>query len=163
MESAQLSFLPSDGLKDPGPSDRDRARCVLLRFANLSRIRLAKDPGRMHFDHETHANFLEVLRSESGRLAARREEVYAVLEAAGRPLTDREVLAETSYPELNCVQPRITELIKSGMLFEFGRTKCGVTGKTVRVSAIALDREGRETAVFAAWKQLLEVENEIEA
>ncbi len=47
--------------------------------------------------------------------------------------TDREIMMALGYSEPNQVRPRITELVKMGMLHEVGKTKCDITGKNVRL------------------------------
>jgi|TARA_R100000482_G_scaffold124940_1_gene80162 hypothetical protein len=47
--------------------------------------------------------------------------------------TDRQVQQKLGFAERNMVQPRVTELIGKGLLEEAGKTKCQITGKTVRL------------------------------
>ena len=47
--------------------------------------------------------------------------------------TDRQIKNYLGYDEMNCVRPRITELIDSGHIREIGSVKCETTGKTVRL------------------------------
>jgi len=53
-----------------------------------------------------------------------------------RPLTDREVLDDMGFRDMNCVRPRITELIRGGKLIEVDRRKDGLTGHLVRMVTI---------------------------
>lgn len=164
MQFQQMEFLTDvAGRADFSPqaikiSERERADLVLRDFADLEEVEVAKSRRRGHWDHAGHDNSAEAMREDARLMDRRREEVFGLYEGAGRPLTDREALALTSYPEVNCVQPRITELVQAGRLFEFGKKRCAVTGKRVRVCAIALDRGGQETAVFRAWKKVVKEE-----
>ena len=57
-----------------------------------------------------------------------------ILDVIGdRPMTDREIKEELFLQDMNCVRPRITELVKDGLLLEVGSKKDKVTGRTVRV------------------------------
>lgn len=47
--------------------------------------------------------------------------------------TDREIMLRLGRIDMNDVRPRITELIKEGVLYEENRRKCYTTGKIVRV------------------------------
>ena len=46
--------------------------------------------------------------------------------------TDRDVMQELEWNDMNMVRPRITELIKKGMLRETGSMQCAVTGRRCR-------------------------------
>lgn len=73
----------------------------------------------------------EAIQSE-GKLSMRQALILQWLLAHPQPWTDREIAAGMGYPDMNCVRPRITELIKIGLVSEFDNVKCVVTGKTVR-------------------------------
>jgi predicted HTH transcriptional regulator len=63
----------------------------------------------------------------------------AIIDAmCGQAMTDREVKNNLSLPDMNCVRPRITELVKDGLLLEVGSKKDEATGRTVRVCRRAL-------------------------
>ncbi len=57
-----------------------------------------------------------------------------------RPWTDREVAARMEFPDMNCVRPRITELVEQGLLHEVDSVRCTITGKTVRRTAPAFQQ-----------------------
>lgn len=67
--------------------------------------------------------------------------------------TDRMILDglnlefDAKLPDMNCVRPRVTELIKKGLLWELGSTRCAVTNKTVRIVAIPKENE-RQMSFF---------------
>jgi hypothetical protein len=46
--------------------------------------------------------------------------------------TDRRIKEHLNLPDMNNVRPRVTELIKLGLLIECGDEVCDVTNKTVR-------------------------------
>ena len=46
--------------------------------------------------------------------------------------TDRRIKDHLSLPDMNNVRPRVTELIKLGLLIECGVETCEVTNKSVR-------------------------------
>lgn len=68
----------------------------------------------------------------NGRLGKRAATILKWLKANPRPYTDREVAARLGYPDMNCVRPRITELVQEGLLVEVDSVRCHITGKTVR-------------------------------
>lgn len=60
--------------------------------------------------------------------------------------TDRQVLAHLELPDMNCVRPRLTELVQGGWLVEAGTAECPVTRKQVRVLRLATGAERAERA-----------------
>lgn len=85
--------------------------------------------------HEAHAEL-----AAAGTLGKRQAVIYAWMAANPRPWTDREVAAHLNFPDMNCVRPRITELVKQGLLTEVDSVRCPVTGKTVRRVAPVLQQ-----------------------
>lgn len=51
-------------------------------------------------------------------------------------LTDRQVMNKLGLTDMNAVRPRLSELIKAGILIECGKTKDETTGKTVRLCTV---------------------------
>lgn len=78
--------------------------------------------------------------SADGRLSKRQAVIYAWMAAHPQPWTDRGVAAHLNFPDMNCVRPRITELIGRGLLVEVDSVRCPVTGKTVRRVAPVLQQ-----------------------
>lgn len=76
----------------------------------------------------------------TGALSKRQAVIYAWLSAHPRPWTDREVAAHLNFPDMNCVRPRITELVSMGLLTEVDSVRCPVAGKTVRRVAPVLQQ-----------------------
>lgn len=82
----------------------------------------------------THTNShlaFEAIRAD-GKLSTRQALILQWLLANPQPWTDREIAAKMGYPDMNCVRPRITELVQLGLVMEHDNVKCAVTGKTVR-------------------------------
>jgi hypothetical protein len=52
--------------------------------------------------------------------------------------TDREICSLLNLPDMNCVRPRITELVKAGWLAQHYNVTDEVTGKKVRTVAPSL-------------------------
>ena len=88
---------------------------------------------RIHED--SRLSYAEGLRE--GLFSARELAILCVLESARSPLEDREIMEALRYTDMNAVRPRITELVKAGVLEERGTTIDGVTRKTVRMVQIA--------------------------
>ena len=85
-----------------------------------------------------HAHSLEAWRS--GQLAIfnhREVEVLRALEKLGAA-TDREIMVHLGRIDPNYVRPRVTELVKAGLLDESGECRDPISGKTVRRVRIAL-------------------------
>jgi predicted HTH transcriptional regulator len=79
-----------------------------------------------------HINSLTAYREEGERLSGRKALIYELLSETNTALTDREVMKRLGYSDPNAVRPRITELIKRGLIEEFGSKVCVSTRKTVR-------------------------------
>lgn len=59
------------------------------------------------------------------------------------PKTDREIMKGLGFTDPNSVRPRITELIKSGVLAEEGSVECQTTRKQVRL--VCFNRPPKKT------------------
>jgi len=80
-----------------------------------------------------HYNSLLSYYSGLREFNAREQQILAFLCREGAAGTDRQIMAGLGYSEPNCVRPRITGLIESGVLEECGAVRCPVTGKRVRL------------------------------
>ena len=79
--------------------------------------------------------------AESGRLSERCKMILTALRAAqGGPMTDRQIKDALLLDDMNSVRPRITEMVRDGILVEIGSTTCPVTGMTVRTVAMTGER-----------------------
>ena len=79
-----------------------------------------------------HKNSLEAYKELRESLNDRQTHILSIIES--KPfLSDRDILREYGGTEMNEVRPRITELIKKGLVQECGTMKCGITGRSVRV------------------------------
>ena len=67
-----------------------------------------------------------------GKLNKRCREIVCHLEN-GYCGTDREIASNMGFNHRSMVQPRISDMIKSGVIMEMGKRKDDVTNKTVRV------------------------------
>ena len=65
-----------------------------------------------------------------------RSRIWNLYHAAGRPLTDREIMQSLLETDPNNIRPEITRLKQDGLLVEVGKNKCPVTGKTVRIATV---------------------------
>ena len=81
-----------------------------------------------------HPNSLEAHSKHGAKLGRRAREILAELLRGGEG-TDREICGRLGLPDMNCVRPRITELIDIGHAVEIGSKRCSVTGTNVRVVA----------------------------
>lgn len=86
-----------------------------------------------HQTHRIHENSRKAWREIN--TSQRETEILKVFEQHGT-LTDRQVCRIMGFPEMNNVRPRITEMIDSGVLVEVKKTRCPVTGKTVRACGL---------------------------
>lgn len=46
--------------------------------------------------------------------------------------TDRDILHELGWSDMNMVRPRITEMVQKGLVVETGSMTCGITGRKCR-------------------------------
>ena len=67
-----------------------------------------------------------------GTFGTRREQIFQVMRAEDRPMTDREVAHALGKRDLNYVRPRINEMVEDGLAREFGNVVCPESGKEVR-------------------------------
>ena len=95
-----------------------------------------------------HANSIAAYQSErdAGNLSKRCKAILAVLENdamqyLGR--TDRMIMNALKFTDMNSVRPRITEMVKAGVLEECGETR-DTTGKQVRRVRIKRPAENLE-------------------
>lgn len=81
-----------------------------------------------------HVNSAEAYHAErvGGGLTKRQALILHWLQSHPGAWTDRQIAERLGFPDMNCVRPRITELIDMGLLSEASHTKCPATGKTVR-------------------------------
>lgn len=68
---------------------------------------------------------------ELDNLSARCKKVVSALEDLG-VATDRRIKEHLNLPDMNNVRPRVTELLKLGILEECGEDTCEETNRTVR-------------------------------
>lgn len=83
-----------------------------------------------------HENSLTAYEEERSNLSQRAQQVLEHFTCSTRALTDRQVMVALGYTEPNQVRPRITELIQNGYLVEAGKTKCAISGKSVRLTGL---------------------------
>ncbi len=79
-----------------------------------------------------HANSVSAYHEERPQLSARARQILQHVRRVG-PRTDRQLMGDLGFSDMNSVRPRITELCQLGLLCECGECKCPVTGKTVRI------------------------------
>jgi hypothetical protein len=80
-----------------------------------------------------HENSREAHASGHGPASGRRAEILRYVAAHG-DCTDRDICAGLFGPgrDMNLVRPRVTELLRAGLLIEAGNVRDPVTGMTVR-------------------------------
>lgn len=92
----------------------------------------------MH-DHSTKAYREE---RDYGRLSEREAEIAEASTALGKA-SDREIMVWLRFTDPNKVRPRITEMIKRGIMRECGSQVDSMTGKRVRlVEMVPTDKQG---------------------
>ena len=87
-----------------------------------------------HTSHEMHENSLKAHEEELPKLSKRADLIYSFVasHAGSGGFTDRGLMRLLGFSDPNCVRPRITELVKAGLLVECDKTTDPTTGKTVR-------------------------------
>jgi len=69
----------------------------------------------------------------SETIGERQLEVYNAIKSIGHPASDYEIARFMGRRDPNYVRPRRFELVKMGMVFEYGKRKCEITKRTVYV------------------------------
>ena len=100
-----------------------------------------------------HENSIKAYREGNGdgTISTRANIVFGVVRRLGI-CTDRQVKEALSFREMNAVRPRITELIKSGHLEQYGVTVDNVTKKTVRTVRVKLFKGYNIPSYQPEWK-----------
>lgn len=80
-----------------------------------------------------HPNSTRAYHEIADQLPKMQRFIYKALLSAYYPQTDRRVKAICRADDMNNVRPRITELIRKGLVEEVGTEICPVTGKRVRL------------------------------
>lgn len=83
----------------------------------------------MHLHENTINSYIE----EIPKMSRRARHIYDFFLETGGTYSDREVMQQLGYSEMNQVRPRITELVKAKLLTEVGSIRCKTTNKTVRI------------------------------
>ena len=90
-----------------------------------------------------HINSLLAFDEERKTLNVRCERILRVIQKYPN-LTDRSILIELGWSEMNMVRPRITEMIQRGLVLETGSMKCAITDRKCRTLAIpSFEHEGQ--------------------
>lgn len=87
-----------------------------------------------------HPNSREAYAAEGETFGRRAREVVAKLRALGQA-TDKQVAHALGYGHKAAVQPRISELVKAGIIEECGTDRDPDTGKTVRLVRVRAAEE----------------------
>ena len=80
-----------------------------------------------------HRNSTRAYHEIADRLPKMQGYIYKALLNAYYAQSDRDVKEICRADDMNNVRPRITELIRKGLVEEVGTKVCEVTGKTVRI------------------------------
>ena len=97
-----------------------------------------------------HANSLaaHAEEKESGRLSDRCTLILGALREIG-PSTDRQIMNHLDFSDMNSVRPRVTEMVKAGILQESLITVCdSATGKMVREVRIRTYSDPRQLTLL---------------
>lgn len=95
-----------------------------------------------HATHTMHTHSLASYRKAIAELGARAAAVRAWIEEHG-PATDREVMSGMGFTDPNKVRPRISEMIKLGVLTEYN-VPAMENGRHVRVVWCAIPQHERQ-------------------
>jgi hypothetical protein len=66
------------------------------------------------------------------KIGKRQQTIMDVILGTRRLLTDRQIMGQLGYSDPNLVRPRITELLRKGIITEGTPIKCVTTGRLVR-------------------------------
>ena len=84
-----------------------------------------------------HAHSLEAYYAGTDQFSARQRQILAILRK--QPMSDREIMLALRFTDPNSVRPRLTELLKAGIIEECGEQADPITRKTVRVVRLRPD------------------------
>lgn len=87
-----------------------------------------------------HSHSIIAHHATSQLTSKRSLEIYQWLTKHG-PATDRNIALSMSFPDMNCVRPRVTELIRQSWAEEIGSARCPITGRKVRVTQALTQHE----------------------
>lgn len=88
-----------------------------------------------HANHDMHQNSLHAFATLE--VTGRKREILDFLRTCTLPLTDRQIAARMGHAR-DWAQPRVSDMIKDGLLEEYGKTECSVSGKHVRLVRVRL-------------------------
>lgn len=90
-----------------------------------------------------HINSREAFDEIRDKVTDRQKHIIRVVEKYPNS-TDRDVLNELGWHDMNMVRPRITELVQRGLLVESGAMLCGITNRKCRTLKLpAFEHEGQ--------------------
>jgi hypothetical protein len=88
-----------------------------------------------HRTHAMHANSLAAYATSD--FGDRERAILRILLGSSCPLCDREIMERLSFTDPNKVRPRVTEMIKAGILRECGNVPDAQTHRAVRTVGLA--------------------------
>ena len=81
-----------------------------------------------------HENSKKSFSDIQEKVGKRSQLILDCLRKNTRGLSDRDIMMDLSFTDPNTVRPRVTELIKRGMVEEcLHSAQCGITGRRVRL------------------------------
>jgi len=96
-----------------------------------------------------HSNSLSAYQTEKARLNSREMEILLWFNSHPGAYTDRKIQELMGFASRSDVQPRISTLIKKGLLYQSCTARCHITGKRVR--AVRITNHGHDV-LFAMGK-----------
>jgi len=91
----------------------------------------AAEPVTRH--QNVHENSRRTYHEEAATIGKRAMDVLRFYRHCGGAVTDRDCMSALGFTDMNSVRPRITELVKAGVLREAGEVEDRITGKRVRL------------------------------
>ena len=79
-----------------------------------------------------HDNSIKTYEEEEAALSKREREIFNFLRMTRKAYTDRQLAKLMGFGHRSEVQPRLSDLVRKGLVKECGNVKCEDTGKTVR-------------------------------
>jgi hypothetical protein len=95
-----------------------------------------------------HNNSIDAYTEEAPRLSAREQEVYSFCKHnKGRSYTVKRLSELMGFGHHSAIQPRVSDLLRKGLLEEAVDTKCEHTGKTCAQVRFK-DKDDRQIEMF---------------
>ena len=91
-----------------------------------------------------HSNSLDTYNAIQTKIGKRCQLIMDCLRKNNKGMSDRDIMMDLGFSDPNAVRPRVTELIKRGIVEEcLHSAECAITGRRVRLVRLVGKGQGR--------------------